>query len=153
MPYRVCKSFEVESGHMLAKHPGLCRFPHGHTRTVSVVLASDRLDAADMVCDFKAVKLAIQAEINRLDHAMAINSADPLLPALAPVHERLVVFPNTDPTTEVLAKHLFDRLAAEIRSGRTYTDKGGITYRFPEGLRLERVRVTETSSSWAEYGE
>ena len=59
MPYRVCKVFEVESGHMLSKHPDRCRFPHGHSRRVEVVVAADELDSHDMVCDFKALKLAI----------------------------------------------------------------------------------------------
>ena len=56
MRYRVCKSFEVESGHMLSKHPSLCRFPHGHTRKVEFVLEADALDGNQMVCDFKVVK-------------------------------------------------------------------------------------------------
>ena len=149
--YRVCKAFEVESGHMLSKHPGLCRFPHGHTRRVEVVLASESLDACDMVCDFKAVKLAVKGYIDRLDHAMAMNERDPLLAKLdAATRERVVTF-AADPTTEVLAKDIFEFLAAELRSLKTYHDDRGIEYRFPAGIRLERIRVSETSSSWAEY--
>jgi 6-pyruvoyltetrahydropterin/6-carboxytetrahydropterin synthase len=170
MVYRVCKSFEVESGHMLSKHPGLCRFPHGHTRRVEVVLASDALDAQDMVCDFKAVKLAVGAFIDQLDHAMAMNSADPMVGAMcvpgrvptrdgepgaagaAGAAQRLVLFENQDPTTEVLARWVFDHLAGEVRAGREYRDQRGQVFRFPPGLRVERVRVSETSSTWAEYG-
>ena len=37
MPYRICKTIEIENGHMLSKHPDKCRFPHGHTRVVSVL--------------------------------------------------------------------------------------------------------------------
>ena len=37
MPYRICKSLEVENGHMLAKHPDKCRFPHGHTRKIEFI--------------------------------------------------------------------------------------------------------------------
>ena len=44
MPFRVCKSFEIENGHMLSKHPDKCRFPHGHTRKVDCVLVADTLD-------------------------------------------------------------------------------------------------------------
>ena len=53
MRYRVCKSFHIESGHMLSKHPGLCRFPHGHSRRVDVVLGAETLDSSGMVCDFR----------------------------------------------------------------------------------------------------
>lgn len=152
LTYRVCKAFEVESGHMLSKHPGLCRFPHGHTRRVEVVLASESLDACDMVCDFKAVKLAVKSYIDRLDHAMAMNERDPLLAKLdATTRERVVTF-AADPTTEVLAKDIFDFLAAELRAQKAYRDDREAEYRFPPGVRLERVRVSETSSSWAEFG-
>ncbi|MFN9970687.1 MAG: 6-carboxytetrahydropterin synthase, partial [Phycisphaerae bacterium] len=88
------------------------------------------------------------------DHAMAINSRDAMMPALE--GQRLVVFQDQDPTTEVLAKRIYDHLKAEIASGRSYalTDRHGAaySYRMPASLRVERVRVSETSSTWAEYG-
>lgn len=155
MPYRVCKAFEIESGHMLSKHPGLCRFPHGHSRRVEVVLAADALDARDMVCDFKTLKLALGHHLARFDHALALNSDDPALHALlgsaSPDDRRLVVMDGVDPTTEVMAKFIFDLLASEIHAGRAYRDERGIEYRFNPAVRVERVRVSETSSTWAEY--
>jgi 6-pyruvoyltetrahydropterin/6-carboxytetrahydropterin synthase len=154
--YRICKSFEIESGHMLLKHPGRCRYPHGHSRRIEVVLASETLDSADMVCDFKAVKLCLKQFLDRLDHALAVNSRDPILAQLSPeLRERVVVFQDTDPTTEVLARFIFDFLTQEVGAaadGREYADSQGNRYRFPPGLIVERVRVGETSSSWAEYG-
>ena len=98
MRYRVCKSFTVESGHLLSKHPGACRFPHGHTRRVDVVLSSETLDERDMVCDFKAIKLAVEAFIERFDHAMAVNSDDPRLENLkAASGDRVIVFEGEEP--------------------------------------------------------
>lgn len=152
MIYRVCKVFEVESGHMLSKHPDRCRYPHGHTRRIEVVVSAPSLDANDMVCDFKALKLAVGEFLDTFDHAMAINSADKARPALEAIGDRLVVFQDTDPTTEVLAKHIFEYVKARIGSGQTFTDRSGFSYRFPSGLKLERVRVGETSTTWAEYG-
>ncbi|MBX3402691.1 MAG: 6-carboxytetrahydropterin synthase [Phycisphaeraceae bacterium] len=151
MPYRICKSFEIESGHMLSKHPGLCRFPHGHSRRVDVVLVADALDGQDMVCDFKTLKLALGPFLARFDHAMLINSADAMAAALAPLKERVVALEGVDPTTEVLAEKIYRFLESELRAGRVYRDEQGLEYRFPQGARVERVRVTETSSSWAEY--
>ncbi len=159
---------------MLSKHPGLCRFPHGHSRRVEIVLAAAELDGHDMVCDFKAVKLAVKEFLDKLDHAMAMNRADPMVKAMMgpragpaagagnagsnagqmmdrPMMERVVLF-DQDPTTEVLARYVFEYLDGEIRAGKTYHDVRGDAYRFPAGLVLERVRVSETSSSWAEYG-
>jgi 6-pyruvoyltetrahydropterin/6-carboxytetrahydropterin synthase len=151
MPYRVCKSFEIESGHMLSKHAGLCRFPHGHSRRVDVVLASDKLDAQDMVCDFKTLKLALGPFLARFDHAMLINSTDSMAAALAPMKERVIALEGVDPTTEVLAEKIFRFIESELCAGKMYRDEQGLEYRFGGGVRIERVRVTETSSSWAEF--
>ena len=163
MVYRICKSFEVESGHMLMKHPDRCRFPHGHTRRIDVVLSSRALDSNDMVCDFSAIKHALREHIDRLDHAMAVNSLDPRirqeLPNVQsvavggadPLLGRTVVFEGQDPTTEVMARSIFDYLVELIRSGTEIRGEGRM-YRFPPGVTVERVRVTETSTSWAEYG-
>ena len=151
MPYRICKVFEIESGHMLFKHPSLCRFPHGHSRRVEVVISSSRLDAMDMVCDFKTIKLALREYMKKFDHAMVVNSDDPIARSLDPVGERVIALPSTDPTTEVLAKLFFDYLRDQMVSGRTWSDERGNEYRFPPGVTLERVRVWDTSTSWGEF--
>lgn len=148
--YRVCKTFTVESGHMLSKHPERCKYPHGHTRTVEVVVAGDALDTHGMLVDFKALRLALQDHIDRYDHAMAVNSNDPLLPTLQAMYpaDAIVVFENLEPTTEAIAKEIYDFVAAILSAGFKqdhYTIE-------PNRVRLERVRVWETPSSWAEYG-
>jgi 6-pyruvoyltetrahydropterin/6-carboxytetrahydropterin synthase len=153
MRYRVCKAFEFEGGHMLSKHPGRCRYPHGHSRRVEIVLSSENLDPSDMVCDFKALKLAVGGLIDRFDHAMALNAADPMAPTLREgAGERLIEFEGEDPTTEVIARRIYEGVAEIVREGRSVTDDEGISYTFPPGLTIERVRVTETPTSWAEYG-
>ncbi|HYP16929.1 MAG TPA: 6-carboxytetrahydropterin synthase [Opitutus sp.] len=151
MPFRICKSFEIESGHMLSKHPGPCRFPHGHSRRIEVVLVADRLDANDMVCDFKALKGALQALLDTWDHALCLNTADPQFAHLASAYgERVVPFTATDPTSEVMARTVFESVKRRLQ---TEAENDRATFRIPPGVRVERVRVTETSSSWAEYFE
>lgn len=154
MIYRVCKSFEIENGHMLSKHPGRCRLPHGHSRRVDLVISTDRLDDNDMVCDFKALKLAVEDYLDQHDHALMVNSQDAILDSLQEQYrDRLIVLDGTDPTTEVLAERIYGYVQAQIRGGEVFTDpKTGHEYALPTHLTLERVRVTETSSSWAEYG-
>lgn len=155
MLYRVCKSFDIESGHMLSKHPGHCRYPHGHTRKIEVVVATEKLDANDMVCDFAALRALIHEIVGGFDHALAVNSLDPDLEGLkraGRLGERLVVFPGQDPTTEVMARFIYDHLAARLAAGRDVIGQAGAVYHLPSGLVLERVRVGETASSWAEYG-
>lgn len=147
MPYRISKSFEIESGHILSKHPGKCRFPHGHSRRVEVVLAADTLDANDMVCDFKAVKLALKLFLDSWDHALAINTDDPNYAFYQEKHgARVIPFVRTDPTSEVMAKTIFDEIMRCLTAANRQGD-----FAIPAGVKVERVRVTETSSSWAEY--
>ena len=153
MKYRVCKAFEIESGHMLLKHPGRCRYPHGHSRRVEVVVSCEKLDERDMVCDFKTIKLALAAMLDRYDHALIVNAEDPLLECLQEeLKERVIVFEGEDPTTEVLARRIYEHLREEIVAGREYVDSEGERYALPRDLVLERVRVGETSTSWGEYG-
>lgn len=136
---------------MLSKHPGKCRFPHGHSRTIEVVLVADRLDANDMVCDFKAIKQSLAEFLDRWDHALCLNSADPQV-ALLQQHygERVVVFTDTDPTSEVLARAVFEETRRRLIEA---SGQDNVCYRISSLVRVERVRVTETSSSWAEYFE
>lgn len=154
MIYRVCKSFEIESGHMLMKHPGRCRYPHGHSRRIEVVIAAETLDRSDMVCDFALIKTAVRAIVDRFDHALAVNSNDPAAKVLreGSLGERIVEFPDRDPTTEVLAQHIYEQLAAVLAAGGELPGEHGIAHRPRPELRLERIRVSETSSTWAEYG-
>lgn len=139
---------------MLSKHSERCRYPHGHTRRIEVVVNSERLDANDMVLDFKALKLALSEYIERLDHAMAVNSNDPLFESIKAVHpESLIVFDGQDPTTEVIAKDLFEFGADILTNGFVGVSKSGCTYSIPAGsVELERVRVWETPDCWAEFG-
>lgn len=151
MPYRIAKTLTFESGHILTKHKGRCRFPHGHSRTVEVVVAADQLDANDMVCDFKAVKRVLEGFLDQWDHALCLNTADPGFEFLQRTYgERVVAFANTDPTSEVMARIIFETLQQALRelSGKSETN-----YPISIGVRLERVRVGETATSWAEYSE
>jgi 6-pyruvoyltetrahydropterin/6-carboxytetrahydropterin synthase len=134
---------------MLSKHPERCRFPHGHTREIEIVVSSEMLDANDMVVDFKALKLAVADYVERYDHSMAVNSSDPLLPEILKVHpDSAIVFEGVDPTTEVIAKDIFDFVSAVLKHGFEGPDSYSIR---PGAVSLDRVRVWETPSSWAEY--
>jgi 6-pyruvoyltetrahydropterin/6-carboxytetrahydropterin synthase len=151
--FRIARRFQIESGHRLSKHPEKCRFPHGHTRTVEVVLQADSLDENDMVCDYKALKTVVERELESFDHAMLLSATDPQRDSFAVFGSRVVLLEDGDPTTEVLARFLFRRIAAVFRPGSEVTTPGGVTYRVPETVRLERVRVSETANTWGEYGE
>ncbi len=147
--YRICKTLEIESGHMLSKHPDKCRFPHGHSRKVEVILAANELDEHGMVCDFKIVKQVLGDFIDRFDHALCVNTADPMYETLRQAYgERIIPFEQTEPTTEVLARSFFDHCAKLLAD---YAGQPTDKYPLRQSVKLERVRIWETSSSWAEY--
>ena len=149
MPYRICKALEIENGHMLSKHPEKCRFPHGHTRKVEFVIEADELDDNEMVCDFKIVRDAVGDWLDTLDHSLCMNTADCAYQDFkARYGERIIGFDNQDPTTEIMARTIFDHAAAALAA---YAVGDGTCYRLQAGVRLRRVRVWETTSSWAEY--
>lgn len=153
MPYRIAKSFVVESGHILSKHPGSCRFPHGHSRTVEVVLVADTLDARDMVADFKVLKQAVAAYVDRYDHSLAVNSDDAQFGVLhATYGDRIIRFERVDPTSEAMAQDIFRHASAAL-SRLSHDQPADTLYPVRPVVRVEKVRVTETASSWAEYWE
>jgi 6-pyruvoyltetrahydropterin/6-carboxytetrahydropterin synthase len=147
--YRICKIIEIESGHQLSKHPDKCRFPHGHTRKVEIELEAADLDGNDMVCDFKIVKEVIGDYLDSLDHALCVNTRDPMFATLRAAYEdRIIPFEDEDPTTEVLARVIHEVLVAKLAG---YRDRAEAKYPLRPEVRVVRVRVWETSSSWAEY--
>lgn len=134
---------------MLSKHPDKCRFPHGHTRKVELVLEAQRLDRNEMVCDFLVVKEVIGDYLKSLDHAMCVNTADPAYRELRQrFGDRVIPFENEDPTTEVMARVIFEAFATRLSD---YSDTGDQSYPIDRGVRLVSVKVWETASSWAEY--
>jgi 6-pyruvoyltetrahydropterin/6-carboxytetrahydropterin synthase len=149
--FRIAKTFEVEYGHRLSKHPEKCRFPHGHSLRIEVVARGRELDGNDMVCDYKALKMLVVDVVERLDHAMALNSNDPQLQGLMAIGDRVLLFDDADPTTEVLARWLYQQIAERLAADGTVRSPSGTPYEIPKDLELERVRVWETSSSWGEY--
>lgn len=151
MPYRICKTIDVESGHMLSKHPDACRFPHGHTRTVEFVLEADELDANDMVCDFKIIKAAVGKLLDCYDHSLCVNTQDPAYEELRTRYgDRIIPFDNVDPTTELIARRIFDTARAALKG---YAATPETRYPLRTAVRLRSVRVWETATSWAEYFE
>jgi 6-pyruvoyltetrahydropterin/6-carboxytetrahydropterin synthase len=151
MPFRICKTFEIENGHMLSKHIENCKYPHGHSRRVEIVLEATTLDENDMVCDFKIVKVLIKDFLDSWDHAMAMNTKDPNFQTFRQIYgDRILPFTNQDPTTEVMAQRLFHELQSRMKEYAVMSDP---TYRLRSDVKLRRIRLGETSSSWAEYEE
>ena len=105
-----------------------------------------------MVCDFKAIKQTVNEFVMRFDHSMALNTSDPQFATYQALYgERIIPFQKIDPTSEAMAKYIFDHVKQALAAAVTQP----VDPLFPvrHSVRLERVRVTETATSWAEYGE
>ncbi len=148
--FRICKAIELESGHLLSKHPGKCKFPHGHTRSVELVFVAEELDENDMVVDFKAIKEMMSEFLSSFDHALCMNTLDANYETFREIYgEQIIPFEGMDPSSERMAERVF--LYAQEALKRAAA--GQLSYPVRDCVRLERVRVWETSSSWAEYAE
>lgn len=149
MPYRICKTIDIENGHMLSKHPDKCQFPHGHTRKVEFVLEADDLDENEMVCDFKIVKQAVEDYLDTLDHSMCMNTDDKAYATFKELYgDRVIGFESQDPTTELMAKVIHDTFTQKLADYVANPEK---KYPLRSGVRIIKVRVWETATSWAEY--
>ena len=151
MPYRICKTFDIENGHMLSKHPDKCKFPHGHTRKVEFILESDDLDQNEMVCDFKIIKEAVGDWLDTFDHALCMNTRDASYKMMKGTFgDRDISFDNQDPTTEVMARTIYDVLKKNLAE---YAARADARYPIGSQLRVVKVRLWETATAWAEYSE
>ena len=131
--YSVTKRIDFCYGHRLLDYDGICRHPHGHN-AVAEIEVRNQLDARNMVCDFTDLKRVIKGWIdNELDHRMLLRQDDPLVAPLRALGEPMFLL-DSNPTVERIARLIFD-------------------YAKAQGFPVVRVRVWETPTSFAEYGE
>ena len=103
-----------------------------------------------MVLDFKAIKEMMGGFLEQFDHALCMNTQDPHFEEFRSIYgDRIIPFEQQDPTSEAMAYAVYQHAAAALRRAAS----GQCTYPVRSCVRLERVRVWETSSSWAEYQE
>jgi 6-pyruvoyltetrahydropterin/6-carboxytetrahydropterin synthase len=109
------------------------------------------LDKNDMVCDFGVLKTALKEFLESFDHAMCVNTDDRMYKTLKSAYgDRIIPFKGKDPTTEMVARMIFDKVKASLK---TYVRQKNKPYPLSRSVRLRRIRVWETSTCWAEYGE
>jgi 6-pyruvoyltetrahydropterin/6-carboxytetrahydropterin synthase len=132
--YLVTKRIDFCYGHRLLDYNGICKHPHGHNAVVEVDVRTDTLDERNMVADFSEIKLLVKGWIDReLDHKMILREDDPLVEPLEKLGEPIFKL-ESNPTVERIAKLIYD-MARD------------------QGLNVVQVRVWETPTSWAAYGD
>ena len=109
------------SAHRLREYDGNCERLHGHNRKIDVRLTGEKLDDLGMLCDFRDAKKIVKEVTGRLDHRY-LNDIPP--------------FDELNPTTENIARYLFDEVAKRLPEGVAMSgvtawesDGSGVTYR------------------------
>ena len=132
--YSVTKRIDFCYGHRLLDYDGICKHPHGHNALAEIEVRTDRLDNRNMVCDFSDIKRVVKGWIDKeLDHKMLLRHDDPLVKPLQQLGEPVYLL-DSNPTIERIARLIYDQA-------------------LHCGVAVVRVKVWETPTSVAEYGE
>jgi 6-pyruvoyltetrahydropterin/6-carboxytetrahydropterin synthase len=138
---RVTKQFTFEMAHCLPQYEGDCRNIHGHSYALEVTLKGpvQLQDGHEngMVMDFARLKNIIKAQIlEDFDHALVLQDTLPAetVNALKPFAEKLQLVPYS-PTCENMLVDLYGRIQPLL----------------PKEVRLHRLMLRETGTSYAEY--
>ncbi len=112
---------QFAAAHRLDNFYGKCEALHGHNWKVEIFVQADTLDEAGLVLDFGKIKSQAKAVLDEIDHTF-LNE----LPA----------FREQNPSSENLARYLYERLGALINDGR---------------VQVTRVAVWESDHTCAAY--
>lgn len=112
---------QFAAAHRLENFYGKCEALHGHNWKVEVYLEGELLDNAGLLMDFGQVKARTLELLEEIDHKY-LNE----LPA----------FRDQNPSSENLARYLFERLGATLNR---------------DGVKVCRVSVWESDTSCATY--
>jgi len=125
--------------------------PHGHSRKVEIIISAEKLDESNMVFDFQAFKAAFGEYLDSMDHAMYVNTGSEHYKYFKDNFEKVIPFEDKDPTSEAIAELMFKHFEKTLKPGAVIESKSGATYIIKNNIKLERVRLWETNSSWAEF--
>lgn len=111
---------DFSAAHMLNDIGGKCEELHGHNFAVEVTVAAPSLTRAGIMIDFRDVKRWLGEILEMLDHR-CLNE--------------LPFFSGTSPSSENVARFIFDRLREKL----------------PAGTALARVTVWESEDARVSY--
>lgn len=146
----ITKIFTFEAAHILNGYDGLCANIHGHSYRLEVTVYSPDLKVEPgrflhsqndpkngMLFDFSELKKRVnQAVVEPFDHSLILNreTAGKLTDVLKE-HSLRVVCVSYQPTSENLLIDMAGRLQDVL----------------PEGIRLKKLRLYETATSYTDY--
>ncbi|MBN2301714.1 MAG: 6-carboxytetrahydropterin synthase QueD [Lentisphaerae bacterium] len=121
--FEVSIKTHFSAAHRLEGYNGACAELHGHNWEVEVFVSGERLDAAGMLVDFRVLKDTVAEVIVGVDHKY-LND--------------LPMFVDCNPSSEQIAKYLYDELSAKLGNW---------------SCRVSKVSVQEAPGSIASYWE
>jgi 6-pyruvoyltetrahydropterin/6-carboxytetrahydropterin synthase len=98
--YEITVTSHFSAAHRLRYLHGKCEALHGHNWKVEVSVVSNRLGKDGIVVDFGVLKQKVENVLKPLDHAY-LND--------------LPFFPGIEPSSENIAKYIFDKLKTELK--------------------------------------
>lgn len=140
MKIRLTKEFRFEMSHALDQYQGLCRNLHGHSYKLFITVIGEYVknpqnNSSGMVLDFKKVKELVENSIiNDFDHTVVLDKNSKFAKALKETDTKMIIF-DCQPTCENLIMEFHDR----------------ITKVLPEGIKLAKIKLYETETSFAEW--
>lgn len=96
------------AAHNLINYQGDCENLHGHNWKVEVTVGAKELDKAGLGVDFKILKRDTKALLEMLDHKY-LNELEP--------------FKTVSPSSENIARFLFEQLSASMNNGNVLVEK------------------------------
>ncbi len=97
--YEITVRSHFSGAHQLRHLRGKCEALHGHNWKVEVSVVSNRLGKEGVVIDFGILKQKLERVLKSLDHTY-LND--------------LPYFSETEPSSENIAKYVFDRLKPDL---------------------------------------
>ena len=120
--YELTVKAEFEAAHFIKNYPGKCARLHGHNWIVEAIAKGGELNELGILIDFKILKAELNKVLDEFDHQYL---------------NELKIFAKKNPTAEILAKVIFEKLSAsEIFSGKN---------------KLTAIKVYETPKSCVTY--
>ena len=137
---RITKEFKFEMAHALHGYDGLCKNIHGHSYKLWVTIKGEILKQKGykkdgMVLDFDLLKSIVKPEIiDKYDHSLVLNGETSHAEIDLTAFEKVFLLPY-QPTSE----NLVADFALKIKS------------KLPKGIKLYKVVLSETATSFAEW--
>ncbi len=119
--YDLTIELDFEAAHQLRDYSGPCARLHGHNYRLEVTVAGTKLDERGLLRDFRDLQAVCASVVAPLDHRL-LNDIPP--------------FDELNPTSEHLARVLFERLSEALNDGV---------------IRVHQVRLWETPAAAVTY--